>query len=360
MRRLAGRRKLLIGILIGLVAVTVGVFVFVRAQRPPTAFPAATGGSFQSTATMTSAIRKKFPTFDAALPKKGAAEWQVPGNDGAWSLDGSGSPTFSTSLTVQDFVETDDRVLISAYDHAHVVKSVLFVLDSRTGRYLKTVVLPTTSHVGGLAYDPVADMLYVSDDTTSQAQVARIQFPAVEAYDLARQRAPIAYDSVTPVSENTTTAALGYEDDALWIADFKTSGAGAVHAYPIDRATGTLSGDPDARSASTEQLGALATTSAEIQGLAFDDDRLLVSFSYGNVPSGIALYEVGRDSGAHPTTFRYVGTFTEVPPYLEGLHVKDGIAHVLFESGASIHRSSATVPIDRILEVDLTGLTFTP
>lgn len=362
MRIRTARTSVLIGLLaaVAVAATVVGVLVVRDRDRPPTAFPEATVGSYQSATAMHAAISRAYPTFAAALLPAGTSDWQIPGNDGAWSLDAAGHPAFSTTLTVQDFVETDDQVLISAYDHAHVVDSVLFVLDRRTGAYVKTVILPTTAHVGGLALDPVAGTLYVSDDSATQAQVARLTLAAVEAYDVRRTGAPIAFDAVVPVSDNATTAALAYEDDAIWIAGFDTSGAGTINAYPIDRATGTLASDPDSSAPSTDPFSRLSTSSAEIQGLAFDDDRLLVSFSYGNVPSSIALYRVGRDNDAHPTRFQYRGIFSQVPPYLEGLHLKDGTAHVMFESGSSIHRATAQVSIDRILGIDLDALPFTP
>ena len=77
-----------------------------------------------------------------------------------------------------------------------------------------------------------------------------------------------------------------------------------------------------------------------------------------DVNGNLGLYRVGRDNDAHPTAFRFLGAFAQVPPYLEGLHLEGGVAHVMFESGSSVHRATAHPSIDRILPLDLGALTL--
>ena len=86
MRIRTRRSSTLIGLLLAVLAVALaGTAAVVRARHhPPTAFPLATGGSYQSSAAMHAAIDRLYPAFASAVPT-GRPEWQIPGSSGAWS-----------------------------------------------------------------------------------------------------------------------------------------------------------------------------------------------------------------------------------------------------------------------------------
>ena len=64
-----------------------------------------------------------------------------------------------TSMTPQGLAVTKEYTFVSAYCKTKKHKSVIFVLDTQTGQYIKTLVLKDTTQAKGLAYDTKNNVL---------------------------------------------------------------------------------------------------------------------------------------------------------------------------------------------------------
>ncbi len=125
----------------------------------------------------TLALRSDFPE----LAKKLKGTVVIPGlNATRTTLHGFHGITTCTSMTPQGMAVTEDYIFISAYCHTKQHNSVILMLSRQTGSFLKEIVLPDTSHVGGLAYDPVNNNLWVSGGGKGKARAV--------AYDMISMR----------------------------------------------------------------------------------------------------------------------------------------------------------------------------
>ncbi len=85
-------------------------------------------------------------------------------------------------MTPQGLCVADEYLMISAYDNSLDVqpvsqsgelnrqKSVLYVMDVETSRYLATITLDTTCHVGALAYNAEDEIIYLADSDNGVVQ----------------------------------------------------------------------------------------------------------------------------------------------------------------------------------------------
>ena len=65
-------------------------------------------------------------------------------------------------MTPQGITIAGKYILLTAYDGEHEHASVVYVLDKKTGKYLKTIQVAGRPHLGGIAYDPVAKNIWVT------------------------------------------------------------------------------------------------------------------------------------------------------------------------------------------------------
>ena len=93
-----------------------------------------------------------------------------------------------------------------------------------------------------------------------------------------------------------------------------------------------------------------STISEQAQGMAFYNDKLLLSHSFGILPSRVVFYEqsdkrlyVNENSAK---TYRF-------PEMIEQIVVDGDDLYVLFESGAYAYRGYAGNVVDRVLKLNL-------
>ena len=93
-----------------------------------------------------------------------------------------------------------------------------------------------------------------------------------------------------------------------------------------------------------------STISEQVQGIAFYNDKLLISHSFGILPSRLVFYEqsdkrlyVNENSAR---TYRF-------PERLEQSVVEGDNLYVMFESCAYAYRASSVNIVDRVLKLSL-------
>ena len=97
---------------------------------------------------------------------------------------GQGQPGIAYDMDPQGLAIIDHKYLIiSAYSKSKTFDSVLWVLDFKTGRFVKTIALNNIDHVGGITYDEDHKRLWVATINQEQrAQVQSVPLKEIEKY----------------------------------------------------------------------------------------------------------------------------------------------------------------------------------
>ena len=96
-----------------------------------------------------------------------------------------------------------------------------------------------------------------------------------------------------------------------------------------------------------------STISEQAQGMAFYNDKLLLSHSFGILPSRIVFYE---QSDKRLYVNENSARSCRMPEMIEQIVVDGDNLYVLFESGAYAYRGYAGNVVDRVLKLDLTKM----
>lgn len=250
--------------------------------------------------------------FDGREKEKEYGTYVIPGLKNTRTLltKKGATPAMCTSMTPQGLAVTEDYVLVSAYCSTQKHNSVIYVIDKENHNFIKEVILPGQPHVGGLAYDPEHKLLWYSSNINGIAQAVSIKMDTIESV--------IARYGVDEEGKliNTMDEKLGM--------DFEM-------AVPLD----------------------YSTISEQVQGIAFYNDKLLISHSFGILPSRLVFYEqsdkrlyVNENSAR---TYRF-------PERLEQIVVEGDSLYVMFESCAYAYRASSVNIVDRVLKLNLSKM----
>ena len=92
-------------------------------------------------------------------------------------VKGDGEAEVCTSMTPQGLAITEDYILVSAYCKTKAHDSVIYVIDKESRRFVKEIVLNTKAHVGGMAYDTMNQILWVTGQGSTWARQMRSRCP---------------------------------------------------------------------------------------------------------------------------------------------------------------------------------------
>lgn len=303
----------------------------------------------------------------------------------ALSREGAVIPGLQQDLVPQGLAYDAQRDWLVVSYYRENGSSMLAAVDRASGKLVKAVQLykdpntPYTGHAGGLAIS--REHLWV----TSEKMAYAIPLDALaEAADGGKV---VFADTIRTETNASFTA---YADGILWVGEF------ARFDYKTDAAHHMLNRDNNEHSAwvAGYRLNAddtidksriypvtkaaipdfILSVTDEIQGMAVERDRFVLSQSYGRtVESSLLTYRQPLSDPPHAFTDKFgepvpiwfldghnrVNTIV-MPPMSEGLAVQGNALHVLFESGASAYRDGF-YPIDRLYALETDALfAFTP
>lgn len=116
----------------------------------------------------------------------------IPGLRGAWSIDHkTKKAAFGTGWVPQGLTQSKDHYYVSAYDGEHRLNSVIFQIDKHSKKYVKTLILSSKAHVGGITYDDEHQRLIYSDDTNQVAGFGYIDQAVIDEYQASVLKKPI-------------------------------------------------------------------------------------------------------------------------------------------------------------------------
>ncbi len=262
------------------------------------------------------------------------------------------------AMTPQGLAVTQDHIIISAYCHTKKHNSVLYLIDKKTGDFVKEVVLQGRPHAGGIAYDPIHDMLWVATSSDGIASIASIPMSSLLAYDLDAKE-PISYLYQYPVVSLQSSSFIAYYDKCLYIGLFTNSNNGAIYRYSIME-DGSLSSVNVTTTYSRNireiaQPESVTLIENRIQGLAMNDNYQFLSTSWGFLNSQIYVHSQTDDI---VTTFELTNVLMKeiYPRQLEQICVEDDDLYLLFESAAYPYRYYPLPSVDYVLRVNINSL----
>lgn len=250
--------------------------------------------------------------------------------------------TTCPSMTPQGMTLAGDYLLISAYCNCgNKHRSVIYVLNNKTQKYLTTVILDSTCHVGGIA--KLGDYLWVCDSSQSDSKDKHI----LRAYKFSDIKAAIGKDYKTlSVHKNRTVdtkpsymcAANGY----LYVGTFsETSKTSTIYYYSVD---GTK----------LDKKGSFKISGlAKIQGISIRGKYMAVTSSYGREnKSKVYIYKDNGKFKADGQKYTKPVKKFNFPNMLEACYIDKSQTYFLFESGAELYRSGKkTMPLDKYVSI---------
>lgn len=264
-----------------------------------------------------------------------------------------------TSMTPQGLAVTEDYLLVSAYCHTSTHNSVIYVIDKKTHEFIKEIVLRNKSHAGGLAYDTVHHNIWVAGMSRGLPQANAITLKQLEDYSFDDEYQPIAYSQSYDLYAITRDSFLTYYDNALYIGYFTENTASVLEEYDIAEDGTLVTQATQETLALTDSMTPIALPSdirvitERAQGVAFYQDKIIFSHSYGLFPSSLQIFNntMQKLLEEHAAVKKI-----HFPEKLEQIYVDGDDLYVLFESAAYGYRASSLMKIDRILKLNLNTL----
>ena len=243
----------------------------------------------------------------------------------------------SKKMIVQGICNARGYMLITAYDYKKEENSVVYVLDGSTGKYVCTLVLPDSYHVGGIAYD--GRNIWVS--TGSKVSCFTI-YDLQAAVATMADSVQIGYKTTCPVK--TQASFITYYKKKLWIGEHKETTSAKMYSYKIN--------NKKTDSPTLTSVNRMVIPSRTQGVYFFKGGTMLVSRS-NQVGEGKSKYYISEIAKYKPN-WKTGKTFIKknsckgkitMPPMMEGITYKSGYLYVTFES-ANI--SNCTYKLDRI------------
>lgn len=310
-----------------------------------------------------SKLKKMHPETYSHLYTGGDQEYYViPGLEQTQAIVHSGSKKGQVAIA-KDMdpqgmaVIGDQYIVISAYSKSQKYNSVLWLIDKKTGKYLKTLALDDIDHVGAIAYDEDHQRLWVAAvNKNHRAQAEALNLSTIENYDLKKSQKPIDFDDSSNLSDITQASYMAYHDKTLYVGYFNQTKNGILAAFPLDD-SGRLVQSPGTDAEGIEPSKTWPTYN-KIQGISFYEDKIIMSQSYGTKNS--KLYVFDNQLYTNPNFDLDKGdaiASMTLPPYLEQIIGRNESAYLLFESASHKYRNNPDIiHMDRVIKIKIEDL----
>ena len=242
------------------------------------------------------------------------------------------------------FVE--DYVLVSSYEYNACDDSIITILD-KNGNLYNRCSLNNDAHVGGLCYDSLHDLIWVSSINGTISAYNRNDIfskdkcePVYEDIDVGKGLTNYRVPFINTVSYITV------DDNALYVGNFTINNDGKVKKYTIEEfSSGKI----------YLKLDSSFKVPDKVQGIAFyskDDKKyMIISRSFGTkMPSVIQLYPYSENSLDYSESDLY--SVIQCPVMIEQITIKDNILYAVYEANAKPYVNRNTKDMDSIQAID--------
>ena len=268
---------------------------------------------------------------------------------------------FATTQTMcpQAICKVNHYTLITAYDSstnskgASISKSVVYGLDSNN-ELVKTLVLPDSYHVGGIAFDSANGLILVAKASASAVGVISLD----DFYKYLRFSSKFVNVNYT-IEENDSNkfiysaSSVAYKNGHVYLGTFGAGSDSYAYCYtPIYN---------KAKNTYYLKYNYKFYLPSYTQGFSLTDYkgklRMFASISYGrNETKGIYCsylytYTFNQSNGS-----KTLDNILSCPPMLELTYPEGGKLYCLFESAANIYRDVSRKPLSYVMPLKLSAL----
>ncbi|MET3559078.1 hypothetical protein ABID29_002227 [Streptococcus rupicaprae] len=298
-------------------------------------------------------LEENYPDIYQMLPEDGKTSFTIPGLLETETLvakgDDKSKVQTARDMTPQGLSFVEDYIVISAYSKGKEHNSVLWLIEKESGEFVKTIVLPTISHVGGMAYDTDHQRLWITTtDDDSISQISALNLQTLLNDDFTKSHKAIAFDYQKNLEDITRSSYMTYHNKGLFVGYFDKDDKGHIGYYKLD--------DKGFPQEDQNQATAVFDTPEQIQGIAIVKDQVIFSQSYGNKESKLLVFEnSGLENWTHFTedSDQLIQQYT-TPAYMQQVFADGDELYLLFESSATQYRLNPSVDsTDRIIAIIL-------
>lgn len=264
----------------------------------------------------------------------------------------------ATEMTPQGITVAGKYLLLTAYDGEHTHASVIYVLNKKTGKYIKTIQVAGRPHLGGIAYDPVGKNVWITASIGKSSALMSFPLKEVASYDTKRH-APISCNNRISIPTLEKASTVTYYDNQLFVGFFNMYGRGRVASYTISRSGKNKNSITNNEIKSVNGTVAWSDPSGvtsmnkQIQGITIYDDKIFLSQSYGSSDSKLYIFPSTALDALDEKNAELV---IDMPPYLEQITAYKGQLLCIFESGSKQYAKPNMVIMDRILSININAL----
>lgn len=241
-----------------------------------------------------------------------------------------------TRMVPQSITFAGNYLLISAYDFTKTQESVIYIMDKVTRKYITTLVLPHTGHVGGLTYDGVNVWLTYGKNLQS------IKYSVVQA--AARSGKPYTeiykFTSVCPVPE--TASYVAYYKGKIWAGAYNEKVKKYMYGYTINNKTGVPTLTRTNRMLMPNRTQGVAFTSG---GKMIISRSCQTKKGRSGFMSQLDTYKPTWNLSKTSVKKNKRQKVVKMPPMNEGIAISGSYTYVIYESPAF---NECQAPLDRI------------
>ena len=240
----------------------------------------------------------------------------------------------------------EDYVLVSSYEYNACDNSIITILD-KDGNLFNRFFLNNNAHVGGLCYDSLHDLVWVSSVNGTVSAYNRNDIfskvkcgPVYEDIDVGNGLPNYRIPFVNTISYITI------DNNSLYVGNFTVNKKGKVKKYTIEEIDG---GNIDLK------LDSSFRVPDKVQSIAFynkDDKKyMILSRSFGTkMPSVIQLYPYSENCLDYTESDLY--SVIECPTMIEQIAIRDDTLYAVYEANANPYVNSNTKDMDSIQAID--------
>lgn len=246
----------------------------------------------------------------------------------------------SDTYVIQGICEVDDYLFVTAYNDS-ISKSSKVIIYDLDMNYVKEVLLNNNSHVGGITYDPINQIVWITDIQGTISGYNKDEFMVNDVINPKFYRLDVSKGLVN-VYGNTSVAYIAYHDGYLFLGDYTAEAFSTMKKFKI-LDNGSINPDEYEKS----------YFYGLVQGLSFYDYNgstyMFVSSSIGNkFKSNMKLvkYDPNIKDYRNEKCLNF-----EMPNMLEQIYMnKDNKLYSTYESNAEKYFSGTKHSGDIIIE----------
>lgn len=242
----------------------------------------------------------------------------------------------ATRMVPQSVAFAGNYMLISAYAYGKTQDSVIYIMDKKTRKYITTLVLPHTGHVGGMTFDGVN--VWITYGKNLQA----FKFTEIEAavnsgkpyYELYR------ISAVCPMPE--TVSYVTYYKNRIWAGAYNELTKKYMYGYSINNKYGnpTLTNTNRMLMPNRTQGVAFTSTGKMILSRSCQTKKGRRGFM-----SQLETYKPTWNLTKYSVKKNSKKKTVKMPPMNEGIAISGSKTYVIYESSAF---GECKAPIDRV------------